>query len=194
MIAYSIILVKSPAFPDLEYLDSFLRAFESAIAENVINVWLYYDGYGDFHSLGELMERLREESMPEFRHVRNLKYPVEMREDPFAMLRGPKKFEERIVVTDVDMNDVYNDAMNGILDAFVYIWKCSGMDLAHPSYAAPPGTIIARQSRRSTVSGGVLSKITRAVPGAAEGPAPPTEEGAPVGAPPSAERAPGAPE
>ncbi len=51
-------------------------------------------------------------------------------------------------MTTVDMNDMYNSVVNNILDAYNYMWKCSGMDLAHPSYAAPPGTVITRSSRR----------------------------------------------
>ncbi len=194
MIAYSILLVKMPAFPDLEYMDKFARTLDAAISENLIDFWLYYDGYGDFHSLGELMERLRQESVPEFRHVRRDKFPVEMREDAFATFRAPKRFEEKIVLTDVDINDVYSSAMNGILDAFVYIWKCSGMDLAHPSYAAPPGTIISRPSRRTTVHGGALGTTTKAAPSEPPPERGPSGEEGP-GAPPSgpSERPPGAP-
>lgn len=182
MIAYSILVNKAPAFPDLEYLRKFSRAFDSAIGESVIDVWVYYDGYGDFHSLGELLERLRQEGMPTLRHVRNDKYPLRMREDPFAMFRAPSKFNKKLVLTDVDVNDIYSRAINCIIDTYVYIWKCSGMDLAHPSYAPPPGTIVSRPSRRRTVQGGVL---TRTMPAAKE------EGGAGAAAPPEGERPPG---
>ncbi|MEJ2715590.1 MAG: hypothetical protein P8182_00375 [Deltaproteobacteria bacterium] len=167
MIAYSIILQKMPAFPDYIYLEGFSRTLDSVIAENVIDVWVYYDGYGDFNSLGELMERLKENGMPRFIYMRNEKYAIRMREDPYAMFRAPQKFLPRMVVTDVDANDVYNEALNGILDAYVYIWKCSGMDLAHPSYAAPPGTVVSRPSRRRTVTGGILAKTSQVGPAAA---------------------------
>lgn len=182
MIAYSLILVKMPAFPDLEYLERFSRALDSSIGENLIDIWLFYDGYGDFHSLGELMERLREETVPEFRHARNDKFPVNWREDPFAMFRAPLKFEQRIILTDVDINDVYNQAMNGIMDAFVYIWKCSGMDLAHPSYMAPPGTVITRPSRRRSLTRGILLTTVARERGRPAG----------IGVPPPAEEIPGA--
>lgn len=157
MIAYSIALVKMPAMPDLEYLEIFCRNFEESVSEGLFDIWVYYDGYGDFHCLGELMERLREEGMPEFRHVRNDRYPVPMREDAFAMFRSPPKFNKKMIFTDVDFNEIYSNMINNILDAYVYIWKCSGMDLAHPSYAAPPGTVVSRLSRRRTVTGGVLT-------------------------------------
>jgi hypothetical protein len=175
MIAYSIILQKMPAFPDYIYLEGFSRTLDSVIAENVIDIWVYYDGYGDFHSLGELMERLKQEGMPKFIYTRNKRYAVRMREDPFAMFRPPPKFISKMVITDVDANDVYNQALNGILDAYVYIWKCSGMDLAHPSYAAPPGTVISRPSRRRTVTGGVLAKTAQQGPAAAAEGTPPAK-------------------
>ncbi|MGO9122452.1 MAG: hypothetical protein ACLQPD_33165 [Desulfomonilaceae bacterium] len=158
MIAFSIYLVKIPAFPDVEYLDKFSMALDEIIVENLIDLWLFYDGYGDFHSLGELMERLTPEDMPRFRHVRNDSFAAIMKEDPFVMFRAPDKFNRMMLLTDVDINTVYNNIINDILDAFVFIWKCSGMDLAHPSYAAPPGTIITRASRRAMLSGGVLSR------------------------------------
>jgi len=158
MIAFSIYLVKIPAFPDLEYLDKFSMAMDEIIVENLIDLWLFYDGYGDFHSLGELMERLTPEDMPRFRHVRNDLYASTMKEDPFVLFRAPDKFNRTMLLTDVDVNSIYNNIINNILEAFVYIWKCSGMDLAHPSYAAPPGTIITRASRRAMLSGGVLSR------------------------------------
>jgi len=158
MIAFSIYLVKIPAFPDVEYLDKFSMALDEIIVENLIDLWLFYDGYGDFHSLGELMERLTPEDMPRFRHVRNDSFAATMKEDPFVIFRAPDKFNRMMLLTDVDINTVYNNIINDILDAFVFIWKCSGMDLAHPSYAAPPGTIITRASRRTMLSAGVLSR------------------------------------
>jgi hypothetical protein len=121
------------------------------------------------------MERLKEDGMPKFIHTRNERYAVRMREDPFAMFRPPPKFLSKMVITDVDANDVYNQALNGILDAYVYIWKCSGMDLAHPSYAAPPGTVISRPSRRRTVTGGVLAKTAQPGPAAAAEGTPPSK-------------------
>jgi hypothetical protein len=163
MIGYSIFLQKLPAFPDLEYLETFTRTFYTAVAENLFDLWVFYDGYGDFHSLGELMERLKQEGMPQFKYVRNEKYPVQYSEDVFAMFRAPNKFEEKMVFTDVDMNDIYNSMVNDILDAYVYIWKCSGMDLAHPSYAAPPGTVIQRPSKRREIRGGILARTVRRV-------------------------------
>jgi len=203
MIAYSIILVKIPAFPDLVYLESFSRTFDSVIAESLIDLWLFYDGYGDFHSFGELMERLKPDGMPKFAHVRNDRYPIRMREDPYGMFRAPDKFNRRIILTDVDVNNIYNKALNGILDAYVYIWKCSGMDLAHPSYAAPPGTVISRASRRREVRGGVLSATLRgeeeaeeeleeeALPGLEEETEPAERPPAPGAAPPRRRRSPG---
>jgi hypothetical protein len=164
MIAHSIVLQNYPAFPDAEYLERFQSAFNGLLVENVLAIWLYYDGYGDFNSLGELMERLKEEYMPTFRHVQNDQYPVRMREDPFAMFRAPDKFNKNIVMTNVDFNHVYNNMINDMADAFVFIWKASGMDLAHPSYAAPPGTVISRDTSRHTVHGGALSRhVVRAV-------------------------------
>jgi len=97
-------------------------------------------------------------------------------------------------MTDVDMNYVYNNIVNNILDAFVYIWKCSGMDLSHPSYAAPPGTVIKRASRRAMLSGGVLSRPaplpTAQAPAPAEGEAEavPGSEAAPTEAEPGPEK------
>ncbi len=161
IIAASIVMAKLPAVPDLEYLLNVSRTVDAAIAENLIDVWVYYDGYGDFHSLGELMERFQEEGMPEFRHELNKHFPIKMREDPYSMFRAPEKFDQKIVLTDVDVNDIYNDAINCILDAFVYIWKCSGMDLAHPSYVAPPGTVISRPSLRREIRGGILARTVR---------------------------------
>ena len=108
------------------------------------------------------MERLRTpDTMPELRLVRNPEYPERMRRDPFAMFQPPPKHERRIIVTDIDMNNIYNDIINDIMATYVYIWKCSGMDLAHPSYTAPPGTIIARRSSRRQVIGGTISRSVR---------------------------------
>ncbi len=152
MIAYSIMLQKMPAFPDLEYLEKFSRILDEALVENVIAVWLFYDGYADFHSLGELMERLKPEDMPTFVHIKNDTYAAQMKEETYSIFRAPDRFNRNMIITDVDMNDVYNNMINNILDTFVYIWKCSGMDLAHPSYAAPPGTVIKRPSRRQILS------------------------------------------
>lgn len=148
MIAYSIFLQKMPTMPDLIYQERVCASFVGSITDYQIDVWLFYDGYGDFHSLGELMERMGQEGMPEFKHVRNDTFPGKVREDPFFMFRYPDKFDRNMIVTTIDMNDLYNTLVNNILDAYVYIWKCSGMDLAHPSYAAPPGTVITRPSRR----------------------------------------------
>jgi len=194
MIAYSIMLVKMPAFPDLEYLEKFSIALDEVIVEHLIDIWLFYDGYGDFHSLGELMERLQPEDMPRFKHVRNDSYASTMKEDPFVIFRAPDKFNRNLLMTDVDMNYVYNNIVNNILDAFVYIWKCSGMDLSHPSYAAPPGTVIKRASRRAMLSGGVLSRPaplpTAQAPAPAEGEAEavPGSEAAPTEAEPGPEK------
>lgn len=150
MIAYSIAILKLPMFPDEKYQGRVSTALASAIVDNQIDVWLFYDGYGDFHSLGELMERLHEEGMPRFRYARNDLYAIKMREDTYSMFRAPDKFETYMLVTNVELNALYNNIVNNIADAYVYIWKCSGMDLAHPSYAAPPGTVIERASRRVT--------------------------------------------
>lgn len=157
LIAYSIALSKMPAFPDLEYLEDFRRSFFTAIGENVIDIWVYYDGYGDFHSLGELTERLRNGGMPEFLHVRSDRFPIRTREDIYSQFRMPNKFKKNLIITDVEMNEVYSDIINAIVDTYVFIWKCSGMDLSHPSYIAPPGTILSRPSLRRTVRGGVLA-------------------------------------
>jgi len=209
MIAMSTILVKMPAMPDLEYLENFARTFQEAVAEGLIDIWVYYDGYGDFKSCGELLERLQPEGMPELRHVRNDKYPVDMREDVYAMFRAPPKFNRRMVFTNVDFNEYYSTMVNATTDVFMYIWKCSGMDLAHPSYAAPPGTVVSRISRRREIKGGVLARtaLTRPVappPGAAPAAVEEAEEEAPLGpeapeppapamVPPAPSRAPGPP-
>jgi hypothetical protein len=159
MISYWIFLQKLPAFPDLEYLEKFTLDFERMIGENIPDIWLFYDGYGDFKSLGELMERLKQEGMPTFRHVRNDEYAVRMRADTYAMFRAPRKYNRNMLFTNVDIMHIYNTFMNATLDAFVYIWKASGMDLAHPSYAAPPGTVVKRASRRRFITGGVLTRL-----------------------------------
>jgi hypothetical protein len=159
MIAYSISIMKLPDFPDAEYLDNFIRDFEDAVVENAVDFWVFYDGYGDFKCLGELMERLKVRPMPTFTHVRNPKYASGMKEDMWAMFRPPDKFNRNMVATNVDINRVYNDIINDILDTFMFVWKCSGMDLAHPSYSAPPGTLVVRYKRGNYgFSGGVLSK------------------------------------
>lgn len=158
MIANSITLLSMPAFPELEHLERFSRLLEELIVENQIDMWVYYDGYGDFQCLGELMERLRPQEMPTFRHVRNDLFAAQYKEDPYVVFRSPDKYHRHMIITNVDVTHVYNTIINNIADTFVFIWKCSGMDLAHPSYAAPPGTIISRTSRRSMVSGGVLTK------------------------------------
>ncbi len=180
MIAYSIMLQKMPAFPDLEYLEKFSMTLDEVLVENVIRVWLYYDGYGDFHSLGELMERLKPEDMPTFAHMKNDSYAAQMKEETFSIFRAPDKFNRNMIITDVDMNAVYGNMINNILDAFVYIWKCSGMDLAHPSYAAPPGTIITRPSRRDILASEAARRPPRPPLPAVEEAAPetPEEEGA----------------
>ncbi|MCX5862554.1 MAG: hypothetical protein WCG29_04270 [Desulfomonile sp.] len=152
MIAYSIILLKMPDFPDLQYLEKFSVVLEEFISENQVAIWLFYDGYPNFNSLGELMERLRPDFTPTFKYVDNDDYASTMREDIFAMFRAPGKFNRNMVLTDTDINTIYNSMVNSILDCYIYIWKCSGMDLAHPSYSAPPGTIIYRADRRSLLS------------------------------------------
>jgi hypothetical protein len=159
MIAYSVMLLKMPTLPDVEFLESFSRTFYQAIGDNIISVWLFYDGYGDFHSLGELMERLKPEGMPEFLHARNQEYPTKYQADKFAALRSPDKFLTRFLFTDLDLNNMYNAMVNDILDVYVFIWKCSGMDLAHPSYAAPPGTIIKRSTRRKETKAGLFARL-----------------------------------
>lgn len=162
MIAYSIMLRKMPDFPDVKYLERFSRIFDQLIGENLIDVWVYYDGYGDFNSLGELMERLQDGITPNFRHVRNDQFPVEYREDSFAMFRFPDKFTPQMMLDDAQINLMYNNMINDILDTYVYIWKCSGMDLAHPSHMAPPGTIISKPTRRKVVTGGALQAMIQA--------------------------------
>jgi hypothetical protein len=188
MIARSIILLKMPEFPDLVYLERFQMAMEEAITDSLIDVWVYYDGYPDFHSCGELMESMRSEDMPTFEHVRNDSYISRMKEDIYAPFRAPHKFGKNIIVTNVDLNEVYSNQINSILDAFVFIWKCSGMDLEHPSYAAPPGTIISRPKRLSVArtTGPVFRKPELPPPpGAGQSPTPPSAApGKPVPPPP----------
>jgi hypothetical protein len=182
MIAYSIMLQKMPAFPDLEYLERFSMFFDEALVENVIPIWLFYDGYGDFHSLGELMERLKPEDMPTFVHLKNDTYAAQMKEETFSVFRAPDKFNRNLIMTDVDINYVYSNMINNILDTFVYIWKCSGMDLAHPSYAAPPGTVIKRPSRRQILASDAARRPKRLPVAVAEETGPTVaeeEEGAP---------------
>lgn len=158
MIVYSITLLKMPDFPDVEYLEKFSMILDEVIAGSLIDVFVFYDGYGDFHSLGELMDRLKQTTTPSFKHVRNDNYPGQMKEDVYAMFRPADKFLRQMTLTDHDVNEIYSNIVNDALDALVYIWKCSGMDLAHPSYAAPPGTIITRPSRRRAIAGGILSR------------------------------------
>jgi len=152
MIAYSIYLLKLPDVPDLQYLQKFRDALEELVVENEIELRVYYDGYQDHLSLGELMDRLRPEFMLSILRPPNKEYVAQMREDPFSMFRAPDRREIKLVLTDRETNDIYGAALNGILDTYVYIWKCSGMDLAHPSYAAPPNTAIFRAPRRSLVT------------------------------------------
>jgi len=169
MIAYSILLVKIPDFPDLEYLERFTRTFDEAIGENIIDIWVYYDGYSDFHSLGELMERLRPYEVPSIVNMRNDTREIRdmnlrpltgsYKEDTYVMFRAPEKFIPHLVLTRRDVNSIYSEVVNCIADAYVFIWKTSGMDLAHPSYAAPPGTVIDRGSRRRILPGGALSRL-----------------------------------
>ncbi len=159
MIAYNTLLASFPAFPDVKYLESFGTALAAALNDNQIDIWLFYDGYGDFHSLGELMERLRPQDMPTFTRVRNEAFATALKEDIFAVFRAPNKFERHMIMTDGEINAVYSTAVNNVVDVFMYIWKCSGMEMSHPSFAAPPGTIVSRPSRRRVLSGGILSKL-----------------------------------
>lgn len=169
MIAYWIFLQKYPQFPDVEYLENFKLSFERLIGDNIVDIWLFYDGYGDFNSLGELMERLKSEGMPEFTHVVNDEYHVRMRNDTFSMFRPPYKHQRNMLFSNVDVRHVYNTAMNAILDTYLYIWKKSGMELAHPSYPIPPGTIVRKPSSRRVIEGGALRRVrTRAIGGGAE--------------------------
>lgn len=163
MIAYSIYLLKMPEFPDLRYLEKFKLTFDDLISDSVIDVWVFYDGYRDFNCLGELMESLKDQRVPSFRFVKNKEYNAIMKEDIYAMFRAPDKFNRHIILTNRDVNNIYSDMVNSIADALVYIWKQSGMDLAHPSYAAPPGTVIDRPSRRRILAGGAVQKPGRFV-------------------------------
>ena len=163
MIGKSIVLTKMPEFPDLKYLERFSRAMDELIADLVIDVWVFYDGYADYNSPGELMETLRTDKTPTLRHVRNPNYNSTMREDMYAIFRAPDKFNRHLVLTNQDVNNIYSDMINSIADAYTYIWKHSGMDLQHPSYAAPPGTIIERLSRRRLLAGGAVQKPSRPV-------------------------------
>ena len=147
----------------IEGIDEIRRWAENeVIGGNLIDVWVYYDGYGDFNSLGELMERFQDGITPSYRYVRNKKFPVELREDIFSMMRFPKKFKEQMILNDAQVNYMYNEMVNGILDAYVFIWKCSGMDMAHPSYPVPPGTIISKPTQRKVVTGGALQAMMQA--------------------------------
>jgi hypothetical protein len=82
-----------------------------------------------------------------------------MREDPFSMFRAPDRRDIKLVLTDRGTNDIYGATINGILDAYVVIWKSSGMDLGHPSYGAPPNTAIFREARRSSVTQAKSGKL-----------------------------------
>jgi hypothetical protein len=90
--------------------------------------------------------------------VRNRSYAVTMREDIYGVFRAPDKFNRLLVLSNRDVNNIYSDMVNSIADAYTYIWKHSGMDLQHPSYAAPPGTIIDRPSQRRILSGGAVQQ------------------------------------
>jgi len=193
MIAYSIILVDMPDMPDLEYLERFSRTLDSLVGAHGMDIWVYYDGYGDFHSLGELLERFRPSATPQFRYARSELFPIRMRHDTFASLRAPEKFDIHMTFNDTDINTIYTKMLNDIVDAFTYIWKCSGMDIAHPSYAAPPGTLIQRRTLRRTVAGMMPTRtLTRPPaprPAAPRGQATPSAET--PGAAPTPEQTPG---
>ncbi|MFH1113479.1 MAG: hypothetical protein V1792_06125 [Pseudomonadota bacterium] len=158
MITYSIILQKIPEFPDLAYLERFYRAMEEIVTEGIIDVWVFYDGYGDYCSLGELMETLKIGDMATYKYIRDKNYNANMKEDMYSVFRAPEQFTPHIVVTNRHVNNIYSNMVNSVADTFTYIWKDSGMDLAHPSYAAPPGTIVSRPSRRAILSGGSVQK------------------------------------
>lgn len=151
MIAYSIYILKLPDTPDLRYLRGLRNTLEELIVENTIELRVYYDGYQDFLSFNELMDRLKPEFTVTFSSKENKEYMAQMREDPFSMFRPPERLEKRIIMTDLEANEIYGAVINGILDAFVYVWKCSGMDLAHPSYSAPPYTMIFRQAVKRSI-------------------------------------------
>jgi hypothetical protein len=159
MIAYSIVLLKIPEFPDLLYYERFIQTLEEAVVEHLIDVNVIYDGYGDFKCLGELMERFKKDETPTLVHMRNDVYAAGMKEEMYSMFRPPDKFKINITFTNVDMNRVYGNMLNDICDAYLFIWKCSGMELQHASYAAPPGTLLTRLRRGSVgQSAGVLAK------------------------------------
>ena len=163
MIAYSIILQKTPEFPDLYYLERFTRSMEELVTDNVIDVWVFYDGYGDYNSLGELMETLKSANAPTLKYVRDSTYNAKMKEDMYSIFRAPEQFTPHLVLSNRQVNNIYSNMINSIADTFVYIWKKSGMDLAHPSYSAPPGTIIDRRSRRSILAGGSVQRPGRSM-------------------------------
>lgn len=154
MIAYSVMLQKIPEFPDLYYLEKFTRSMEDLISDNGIDVWVFYDGYADFNSLGELMETLKMDGTPTLRYIRDRNFNAKMKEDMYSVFRAPDQYFTHLMFTNRQMNNIYSNMINSIADTLVYIWKKSGMDLAHPSYCAPPGTIINRPSRRSILAGG----------------------------------------
>ncbi len=158
MITYSIILQKIPEFPDLAYLEKFNRTMEELVSEGVLDVWVFYDGYGDYCSLGELMETLKVGDMATYKHIRDRDFNAKMKEDMYAVFRAPEQFTPHIILSNRQVNNIYGNMVNSVADTLTYIWKVSGMDLAHPSYAAPPGTIISRPSRRAILSGGSLQK------------------------------------
>ncbi len=182
MIGYSLVLLNYPSFPDLRYLRSFNRTFEEAVNENVIDISVFYDGYGDFKCIGELMERFKKHPMPEFVHQRNPIYPSRMKEDIFPMFRPPDQFHRYMILTNVDLNRIYESIINDILDAYVFIWKCSGMDLQHPSYSAPPATMIVREKRNTaSYSSGVLNKPSVEPDAFRPPPPPPQQQGSFIG-------------
>jgi hypothetical protein len=150
MIAYSIMLQKMPAFPDLEYLEkspcSWMMRWSSVIPTGSITMGMEIfirwasSWSGQAGKYAYLV------------HLKNDTCMAQMKEETFSVFRAPDKFNRNMIMTDVDINYVYGSMINNILDTFVYIWKCSGMDLAHPSYAAPPGTVIKRPSRRQLLA------------------------------------------
>jgi len=107
------------------------------------------------------METLKAGDMPTFKYFRDRDFNAKMKEDMYAVFRAPEQFTPHVVLTNRHVNNIYSNMINGIADTFTYIWKASGMDLAHPSYAAPPGTIIDRPSRRAILSGGSVQKQSR---------------------------------
>lgn len=151
LIAFSIYLLKLPGSPDLVYLKRFRTVFEELVVENSVNTKFYYDGYRDFLSFAELMERLQAEFTLTLVQRDNKGYAARMREDPFSMFRPPERMERHIIITDFEVNQIYEAIINGILDAYMYIWRCSGMELAHPLCSAPPYTTMFRHSRGSSM-------------------------------------------